>query len=181
MKRIVHQIHSSPVGELFLAETGGAPVAVLFLDSPEEVDRCVSYLARSYPGAKIEPGECLRLVRLLDWYFEGADARIAPPDHLAGTEFEKRVWAEIARIPLGRTISYGEIARRLGNPRSSRAVGLATGRNPISILVPCHRVVGATGELIGYGGGLQRKRWLLEHESPTLFSSTTRRIEEEQT
>jgi methylated-DNA-[protein]-cysteine S-methyltransferase len=85
---------------------------------------------------------------------------------LGGTSFQRRVWEELERIPYGVTISYGELARRIGNPAAVRAVGLANGRNPISIIVPCHRVIGANGTLTGYGGGLERKRWLLELERP---------------
>lgn len=81
-----------------------------------------------------------------------------------GTAFQRAVWEQLTRIPFGATTSYGEIAARLGSPGASRAVGLANGRNPVSIIVPCHRVVGADGSLTGYGGGLERKRWLLEHE-----------------
>ncbi len=84
---------------------------------------------------------------------------------LNGTEFQRRVWGELREIPLGETISYGELARRLGTPGASRAVGLANGRNPVSIVVPCHRVIGADGRLTGYGGGLERKAWLLRHEA----------------
>lgn len=83
---------------------------------------------------------------------------------LGGTEFQRRVWLELERIPYGTTISYGELAQRIGNPDAVRAVGLANGRNPISIIVPCHRVIGADGSLTGYGGGLERKRWLLDFE-----------------
>ena len=82
-----------------------------------------------------------------------------------GTTFQQRVWQALREIPYGTTISYGEIARRIGQPRASRAVGLANGRNPISIIVPCHRVIGANGTLTGYGGGLDRKRFLLALES----------------
>lgn len=88
------------------------------------------------------------------------DVPLAP----AGTEFQKSVWHELRRIPFGETISYGELARRIQQPAASRAVGRANGQNPISIIVPCHRVIGANGTLTGYGGGLDRKRWLLQHE-----------------
>ncbi len=87
---------------------------------------------------------------------------------LAGTPFQRRVWQELCTIPYGRAISYAELARRIGQPGSSRAVGGANGRNPISIIVPCHRVIAADGGLGGYGGGLDRKVWLLEHESEAL-------------
>jgi methylated-DNA-[protein]-cysteine S-methyltransferase len=82
----------------------------------------------------------------------------------SGTVFQRRVWDTLRGIPYGATTSYGELARRLGDPRATRAVGAANGKNPIPIIVPCHRVVGARGELTGFGGGLDRKRWLLEHE-----------------
>jgi methylated-DNA-[protein]-cysteine S-methyltransferase len=85
-------------------------------------------------------------------------------DALGGTAFQRRVWLELENIPYGETISYAELARRIGNPAAVRAVGLANGRNPLSIIVPCHRVIGADGTLTGYGGGLERKRWLLDLE-----------------
>src|SRR5262249_52747144 len=88
------------------------------------------------------------------------DVPLAP----AGTEFQKKVWHELRQIPHGETISYGELACRIKQPAASRAVGRANGQNPISIIVPCHRVIGANGTLTGYGGGLDRKRWLLQHE-----------------
>jgi methylated-DNA-[protein]-cysteine S-methyltransferase len=81
-----------------------------------------------------------------------------------GSDFQRRVWKALRKIPFGETQSYGELARALGNPNASRAVGLANGRNPIGIIVPCHRVIGANGSLTGYGGGIDRKRWLLDHE-----------------
>jgi methylated-DNA-[protein]-cysteine S-methyltransferase len=84
---------------------------------------------------------------------------------MAGTPFQQRVWQELCEIPYGETISYGELARRVGKPGSARAVGLANGRNPVAIIVPCHRVIGSNGKLTGYGGGLDRKAWLLDHEA----------------
>jgi methylated-DNA-[protein]-cysteine S-methyltransferase len=81
-----------------------------------------------------------------------------------GTEFQRRVWAELIRIPCGATITYGELARRLGDKNAMRAVGLANGRNPNAVVVPCHRVIGADGSMTGYGGGVERKIWLLKHE-----------------
>ena len=97
-------------------------------------------------------------------YFTGERRGFDLPVRLVGTTFRQRVWAELARIPYGETISYGELARRVGDPKASRAVGAANGANPVSIIVPCHRVVNSKGELHGYGGGLERKRWLLDHE-----------------
>jgi methylated-DNA-[protein]-cysteine S-methyltransferase len=97
-------------------------------------------------------------------YFAGARRRFDLPLGMPGTPFQQRVWQELAQIPFGETWSYGQLAKRIGNPGASRAVGLANNRNPISIIVPCHRVIGADGSLTGYGGGLDRKRWLLAHE-----------------
>jgi len=98
-------------------------------------------------------------------YFAGARRDFDVPLAPRGTGFQQRVWRELAKIPYGQTRSYGELARSLGRPTASRAVGAANGRNPISILVPCHRVVAGTGALTGYAGGLAAKRWLLEHEA----------------
>lgn len=98
-------------------------------------------------------------------YFAGELTEFDLPLAMRGTEFQKQVWRELQSIPFGVTINYGELAERIGNPNSSRAVGAANGRNPISIIVPCHRVIGANGKLTGYGGGMARKEWLLAHES----------------
>jgi len=102
--------------------------------------------------------------RQLEAYFAGELRHFELPVQLDGTEFQRRVWSALVEIPYGETRSYGEIAAAIGRPGASRAVGLANGRNPIGIVVPCHRVVGADGSLTGYGGGLDRKRWLLELE-----------------
>jgi methylated-DNA-[protein]-cysteine S-methyltransferase len=104
----------------------------------------------------------------LEAYFEGEATSFDVPMDPAGTPFQRRVWRELCAIPYGSAISYVELARRIGQPTASRAVGGANGRNPISIIVPCHRVIAADGTLGGYGGGLDRKRWLLEHEAEVL-------------
>ena len=100
----------------------------------------------------------------LDAYFAGELSAFHLEMNLLGTPFQQRMWSQLCDIPYGETISYGELARRIGNANASRAVGLANGRNPIALIVPCHRVIGANGSLTGYGGGLERKTWLLEHE-----------------
>jgi len=104
-------------------------------------------------------------VRQLGEYFAGARTDFEIPLRMTGGEFQRRVWAELETIPYGETASYGEIARRLGAPTASRAVGAANGRNPIAIIVPCHRVIGADGSLTGFGGGLECKRRLLDLEA----------------
>jgi len=106
--------------------------------------------------------------RQLTAYFASELKEFDLPLAANGTEFQRRVWQALEDIPFGRTESYGELAARVGNPKGSRAVGLANGRNPISIVVPCHRVIGANGALTGYGGGLERKLWLLRHEGSWL-------------
>ena len=103
-------------------------------------------------------------VRQLSSYFDGMLTDFDLPLHMTGTPFQLRCWQALRTIPYGETISYGEQARRIGSPRATRAVGGANHRNHISIVVPCHRVIGADGSLTGYGGGLGMKRWLLEHE-----------------
>jgi methylated-DNA-[protein]-cysteine S-methyltransferase len=102
--------------------------------------------------------------RQLDAYFAGQLREFDLPLRMAGTSFQRRVWQELVRIPFGTTISYGELATRIGKPAAARAVGRANGSNPISIIVPCHRVIGADGTLTGYGGGLDNKRWLIDLE-----------------
>jgi len=106
--------------------------------------------------------------RQLDEYFAGTRTSFDLPLDAEGTAFERRVWDLLRVIPYGTTTSYGELARRLGEPKDARAVGAANGKNPIPIVVPCHRVIGANGDLTGFGGGLERKRWLLEHEGALL-------------
>ena len=100
----------------------------------------------------------------LDAYFTGVRTTFDLPLAPLGSEFQQRVWSALQEIPYGRTESYGELAERIGSPGGARAVGLANGRNPIGIVIPCHRVIGSNGSLSGYAGGLDRKRWLLDHE-----------------
>ncbi len=125
---------------------------------------------------RLHYGEAVRLVdsaqpsparAAFEAYFSGDLAAIdAVQVDTGGTDFQREVWAALRSIPAGQTMSYGALAARLNRPQAMRAVGLANGANPVSIVVPCHRVVGATGALTGYGGGLARKRWLLAHEAP---------------
>jgi methylated-DNA-[protein]-cysteine S-methyltransferase len=148
----------SPIGRLLLCSDGAA-LTGLYMDVPSGMP----------PGAgpwALDPngGPLPQARRQLEEYFEGSRREFVLPLRLHGTDFQRRVWSELLQIPYGTTWSYGELARRINNPNASRAVGLANGRNPISIFVPCHRVIGADGSLTGYGGGLERKQWLLAHE-----------------
>lgn len=148
----------SPIGRLRL-HTDGVALTGLYMD----VERH-SPLGAAAGFEDASAGPLPRTVRQLSEYFSGQRRDFDLPLRLHGTEFQQRVWQVLKQIPYGQTWSYGEMARHIGNPAASRAVGLANGRNPISILVPCHRVIGADGSLTGYGGGVERKRWLLCHE-----------------
>jgi methylated-DNA-[protein]-cysteine S-methyltransferase len=143
----------SPIGEILLTVEGGA-LTRLYM-SPFDVDPAWTH----DPGALAEPA------RQLAEYFAGERTEFELELRPAGTAFQQGVWNLLLGIPYGQTTTYGALAAALGDPRKVRAVGLANGRNPISIVVPCHRVIGADGTLVGYGGGLERKRVLLEHEA----------------
>lgn len=150
----------SPLGELLLIGDG-THVRGLWMESHEQ-----------WPQKQADwrwdeaPFRAVR--QQLAEYFAGERRGFDLPLAPQGTAFQQRVWAELLRIPYGVTISYGELATRLGDVKASRAVGLANGRNPIAIIVPCHRVIGANGALAGYGGGIENKRWLLVHERALL-------------
>jgi methylated-DNA-[protein]-cysteine S-methyltransferase len=139
------------------------------LDSSQaRLTRLNARLRRWFPPHEIVDAETPTFARTRTWlsnYFDGADADVGDlPLDMHGAGFEKRVWQALLEIPAGETMSYGAIARKLGSAGASRAVGAANGANPIAIIVPCHRVIGSTGSLTGYGGGLDRKTWLLDHE-----------------
>jgi methylated-DNA-[protein]-cysteine S-methyltransferase len=117
------------------------------------------------PGARQAPGHFAAAAAQLRDYFAGRRTAFDLPLRPVGTPFQHRVWAALQQIPYGQTLSYGELAQRLGQPGGARAVGLANGQNPLAIVVPCHRVIGANGALTGYAAGLAHKRWLLAHEA----------------
>jgi len=129
-------------------------------------DRMERLLARHYGDSVVRvSGRTPGVRAAIDAYFGGdLGALDALPVRTNGTTFQREVWAALRTIPAGETLSYGGLARRIGRPSAVRAVGLANGSNPIGVVVPCHRVIGADGTLIGYGGGMERKRWLLTHE-----------------
>ena len=149
----------SPFGPLTLLASANGLAAVLFRPPPK-------FERAGWDGA----GDLLADTRRqLTEYFSGLRRRFALSLDLRGTPFQLRVWQALCDVPYGETISYTELARRVGNPAAARAVGLANARNPISIIVPCHRVVGSSGGLVGYGGGLERKRFLLRLEGAASF------------
>lgn len=154
----------SPVGELTLIASPRGLRAVLWpreLAEPEAI-------ASAEDGDPAAAAILRDAVAQLREYFAGERHEFALPLDPLGTPFQQSAWMELRRIPFGETISYGEQARRLGDPNKSRAVGAANGRNPISIIVPCHRVVGANGSLTGFAAGVEAKAWLLRHEQGTL-------------
>jgi len=167
---VIVDAHQSPIGPLTAAERGGRVCLLHFGADGPEVD---PILERWYPGEPRVRRALPQVAEALRRYFGGDLAALdAVPAELNGTPFQKSVWQALRRIPPGATISYGELARRIGQPTSVRAVGAANGANPVAVIVPCHRVIGSNGTLTGYGGGLDRKRWLLAHEgvvARTLF------------
>jgi methylated-DNA-[protein]-cysteine S-methyltransferase len=156
MSTIYYDYLSSPVGKLLLAMDGQGLRHIHFETGRHPLE----------PGEDWEPGPgALHEVRAqLKAYFAGKLIEFDLPLAPQGTDFQQQVWLELLRIPYGKTTTYGEIARRLGDVQATRAVGAANGRNPLPIVVPCHRVVGANGDLTGFGGGLPTKRFLLDHE-----------------
>jgi methylated-DNA-[protein]-cysteine S-methyltransferase len=150
----------SPVGKLLLISDGTALTALY------------TERSRNLPSPEVSEQDAVLALtaRQLDEYFSGDRREFDLPLAPEGTDFERRVWAELLKIPYGATDTYGAISTRLGMKHGARAVGLANGRNPISIIVPCHRVIGANGSLTGYGGGLACKAWLLTHEERAAHS-----------
>jgi methylated-DNA-[protein]-cysteine S-methyltransferase len=159
---------ASPIGVLQLVTDSKGMLRVL--DFHDDAERIHHLLQRQYGTFQLENGRAPAPVRAaLEGYFDGDIGCLAVvPVATAGTAFQRRVWAALREIPAGATTSYGRLAASLGMPKASRAVGLANGANPVAIVVPCHRVIGANGALTGFGGGLGRKRWLLEHEGCTM-------------
>jgi methylated-DNA-[protein]-cysteine S-methyltransferase len=159
---IAIDVAESPIGPLAVAERGGRVCLLHFGGDGPEVD---AMFDRWYPGEPRNRQPIAALRDTLGRYFDGDLAVLDTfAVELNGTPFQKSVWTALRRIPCGTTISYAELARRIGEPKAVRAVGTANGANPVAVIVPCHRVIGADGSLTGYGGGLDRKRWLLAHE-----------------
>ena len=155
-----YQWTESPVGRLLLVADEGGLRELLF-----ERGRTSPSIDASWKNNDHLLREAIRQLRA---FFAGERQHFDLELNPQGTGFQQRVWRALQEIPFGRTISYRELARRLGNPAASRAVGLANGSNPIAIIIPCHRVIGSNGTLTGYGGGLENKRWLLDFERSQL-------------
>jgi methylated-DNA-[protein]-cysteine S-methyltransferase len=150
-----HIIIDSPIGELLVTASDDALTGLE-----------MAPFARPDEPSRARANDVLRAARTqLNAYFRGRQMSFDLPLAPAGTSFQQGVWQELTRIPLGETITYAQLAERVGRPGHFRAVGSANGRNPISLIIPCHRVIGTGGSLTGYGGGIERKRWLLDHEA----------------
>ncbi|USQ79592.1 methylated-DNA--[protein]-cysteine S-methyltransferase [Ornithinimicrobium faecis] len=157
-----HVVVDSPIDELTLISDGAALTGA-YMAVHRHTDR-TGWGARVGLQDPATPAVLVEAARQLSAYFAGELTGFDLPLAPRGTDFQRLVWAQLLQIDFGSTSSYGALATRLGNPGASRAVGLANGRNPISIIVPCHRVIGASGQLTGYGGGIERKRTLLALE-----------------
>jgi methylated-DNA-[protein]-cysteine S-methyltransferase len=147
--------YDSPIGLVEIGATSEEVISLFFVEK-----------RRSYA---VPNDVCDEAVRQISEYFDGTRTEFDLPIALRGTDFQRQVWQQLRSIPFGQTVSYGDLARTIGNPSAVRAVGSANGDNPISIIVPCHRVIGSDGSLTGYGGGLERKEWLLKHEGGLLL------------
>src|SRR5262245_24847998 len=147
----------SPLGGLEISASDAGVTSVNFTDS-------------KIAGAALK-GHAYACVRQLEEYFSGRRKNFELPLDFQGTDFQVKVWKELLKIPFGKTISYLQLARRLGDEKVIRAAASANGKNPIAIIVPCHRVIGSNNELVGYAGGMHRKKWLLEFESGAIQSS----------
>ena len=158
----------SPVGGIALFALDDALCGLVFDDHEAEMRK--ELIARfgdvDFRAARDPAGAATRVRRYLDGQLDALEA--IEVDVAGGTPFQQRVWAALRKIPVGATRSYAQLARAVGRPEAVRAVGAANGRNPVSLVVPCHRVIAADGTLCGYGGGIERKRWLLQHERALL-------------
>jgi methylated-DNA-[protein]-cysteine S-methyltransferase len=152
-----------------------SPLGIIEIKGTEKDIKLVSFMNEETPSHNTFPDVLLQCKRELEEYFNGKRKSFDVTLNPDGTDFQKTVWGELLKIEFGNTLSYMAIAKKMNNPGAVRAVGLANGKNPIGVIIPCHRVIGEDGSLTGYAGGLWRKKWLLEHEgntsgkSPTLF------------
>ncbi len=154
MNKIYQTYYNSPLGQIELTGTKEGIISIMFREAGEQ--------AKDIP---VELADCYQQI---DEYFQGKRHSFSIKYVLNGTGFQNKVWAELAKIPYGETVSYKSIAEAIGNVKAIRAVGNANGKNRLNIVIPCHRVIGANGSLTGYGGGLWRKEWLINHEQKNM-------------
>ena len=160
MNEVYKTYYKSPMGGIEICASEKGLLSVSFIDKEESKSKKNTILSKC-------------IVQLKE-YFSGNRKEFDIPLDMLGTEFQKQVWCELQNIPFGKTVSYLDIAKKVGDKNSTRAVGNANGKNPVAIIIPCHRVIGMSGKLVGYAGGIERKRWLLNFEnnitSPNLFN-----------
>ena len=166
--RVTYTTLDSPIGPLLLTSDGEA-LAGIYMESHKRGPQPEGDWRRDSSPFRDVADQ-------LAGYFAGRRRRFNLPIALGGTEFQRRVWSALREIEFGHTLCYAELAERIGSPAAVRAVGAAVGRNPISIIIPCHRVVGSNGHLTGFAGGLERKRWLLDHEGADVAPAAARRV-----
>ena len=147
VKSLIQELYISPIGNIEVISTDKGIIAANFTEQNNKGEHKT--------GASSQ----------LDEYFSGKRREFNLALDLKGTDFQKQVWQEMLQIPYGKTVTYGEIAAKIGKPRAARAVGMACNKNPLLIIIPCHRVIGANGNLTGYAGGLLKKQWLVAHEN----------------
>lgn len=172
--KLLIDCHPSPIGKLLLVCDDDGYLRALDFQNYEK--RMYQLLRRQYGNVAslLTPGQApLRITKAISDFFAGELAAIdSIPVAMGGTRFQRKLWAALRRIPAGTTTTYAKLAKLIGHPNACRAVGSANGANPINIVVPCHRVIASNGTLTGYGGGIERKQWLLEHE----FSHVQRQV-----
>ena len=167
MMSLEYDLYQSPVGEIFFAAQGDKLCFLDFNDNDGRIDKLLRQRFGDYELTK-KPG-LLDVSHRLDRYFQGdSDAFDEIELETYGTEFQQNVWRQLRKIDSGSSISYDQLARNVGNPKAVRAVASANARNPIAIIIPCHRVIGKNGSMRGYAGGVERKIWLLQHEGAIL-------------
>ncbi|MBL7995680.1 methylated-DNA--[protein]-cysteine S-methyltransferase [bacterium] len=166
---IIYKIIKSPIGDMVL---GSVDDKICFLEFhlPERYDEMSDKIRKVYDAELVEGTNNVieQAEEQLQEYFTGKRKNFTVPLDLRGTEFELKIWDQLLKIPYGQVCSYGDIAKKINNPKSVRAVGGANHNNPIAIIVPCHRVVGKSGSLVGYGGGVEKKKFLIELEKGEL-------------
>ncbi|MBS1669782.1 MAG: methylated-DNA--[protein]-cysteine S-methyltransferase [Bacteroidetes bacterium] len=164
MAQIYTAFYKSPIGLIRISGTESFINEISFVDAVEKLEDITD---------EAMPALLINCIEELIQYFQGQRRFFEFPMNQEGTEFQKKVWSELMRIPFGKTISYLELSKRLGDPKAIRAVAAANGKNNIAIVVPCHRVIGSKNDLVGYAGGLKRKKWLLGHEAKVAYGVQT--------
>jgi methylated-DNA-[protein]-cysteine S-methyltransferase len=175
MKTLYLDTVDSPIGQILVITDASDLCALEFADYQT---RTITFLTKRFGSFELQPtSNPLQISERIQAYFQGDYKSLDQiPVSLRGTDFQQQIWLALRTIPVGSSITYGQLANQLGKPNASRAVGLANSQNPIALVLPCHRVIGANGQLTGYAGGLERKRWLLEHEQVQLNSNQFRQL-----